>query len=198
LQPQKKDERMNWWLLTIPVISACIGWITNLVAIKLLFSRIIPRQQPLIAQKIGKLVSTELLSFDEIGQKITSPENIQKIMPVVEQHMDDFLRNRLKQAFPIISMFISDKMIGELKVVFMKELEELFPVMMKNYVKNLEQDLDLEHLVTTKLASFPPEKLEAGLSQSMRKEFRGVNLFAAAIGFCIGLVQLLIVILTSK
>ena len=30
---------MNYWLLLIPVISAFIGWVTNWVAIKMLFTQ---------------------------------------------------------------------------------------------------------------------------------------------------------------
>jgi uncharacterized membrane protein YheB (UPF0754 family) len=189
---------MNWWLLLVPFMAACIGPLIISLVTKLLFTRILPRQQPLLAQKIGKLVSTELFSFDAIAEKMTSPQNIQKIMPVVEQHMDDFLRNRLKVAFPVISMFISDKMINELKQVFMKELETLFPVMIRGYVKNLEQDLNIEQMVAGKIASYPVHTLEATIKQGMRREWRMLNLLAAAIGLAAGLVQLAVVLAVTR
>lgn len=131
---------MNYWLILIPLISAFIGWFTNWIAIKMLFHPkepkkilgitfhgIFPKRQKLFAEKLGKLVSTELLSFSEIEQKITDPANLQNLMPFVEQKVDQFLRVKIVEVFPLISMFIGDSTINQLKAVFMDELNVLFP-----------------------------------------------------------------------
>ena len=201
---------MNPWLLLIPVISGFIGWITNLVAIKMLFhpreplrvfgfemQGIFPKRQQQFAQKLGKLVSEELLSFSEIENKITHPDNLGKIMPVVEAHIDDFLRNRLSDVFPVISMFIGDKTISQLKGHFMKELETLFPVLMQRYMKNLQSELDLERIVVDKVSGFSSDKLEEILMSIMAKEFRFVEVLGGVLGFLIGLLQVGITIWIS-
>lgn len=201
---------MNYWLLIIPVISAFIGWVTNWVAIKMLFHPrepkrflgitfhgIFPKRQQQFAEKLGKLVSAEFLSFSDIEQKISSPENLKKIMPMIETHIDDFLRHKLSNEMPILSMFIGDKTINSLKEVFMKELEILFPQVMKQYAANLKTELDLEHIVIQKVSNFSSDKLEEILYQIMSKEFRFVEIIGAAIGFIIGVVQVAITVLTS-
>ncbi len=201
---------MNYWLLIIPVISAFIGWVTNWVAIKMLFHPrepkkflgitfhgIFPKRQQQFAEKLGKLVSAEFLSFSDIEQKISSPENLKKIMPMIETHIDDFLRHKLSNEMPILSMFIGDKTINSLKEVFMKELEILFPQVMKQYAANLKTELDLEHIVIQKVSNFSSDKLEEILYQIMSKEFRFVEILGAVIGFIIGVVQVAITVLTS-
>lgn len=201
---------MNYWLLIIPVISAFIGWVTNWIAIKMLFHPrepkrilgitfhgIFPKRQQQFAEKLGKLVSAEFLSFTDIEQKISDPENLKKIMPMIEQHVDDFLRTRLSDEMPVISMFIGDKTIGKLKTAFMKEIELLFPPVMKQYAANLKTELDLEQIVIKKVSGFSSDKLEEILYQIMSKEFRFVEIIGAVIGFIIGAVQVLITVLTS-
>ncbi len=202
---------MNYWLLIlIPLISAFIGWITNWVAIKMLFhprepkkilgitfQGIFPKRQKQFAEKLGKLVSAEFLSFDDIEQKISNPENLKMIMPMVENHIDDFLRNRLSNEMPVISMFIGNKTIEKLKEAFMKEIELLFPQVMKQYAAKLKDELDLEHIVIKKVAAFSSDKLEEVLYQIMSKEFRFVEIIGAVIGFIIGLVQVIITQLTT-
>jgi uncharacterized membrane protein YheB (UPF0754 family) len=201
---------MNYWLLTIPVISAFIGWVTNWVAIKMLFHPrepkrilgitfhgIFPKRQQQFAEKLGKLVSNEFLSFEDIEQKISNPDNLKKIMPLIENHVDDFLRTRLSDEMPVISMFIGDKTIGKLKGAFMKEIEVLFPQVMKQYAANLKTELDLEQIVIKKVSGFSSDKLEEILYQIMSKEFRFVEIIGAVIGFIIGAVQVLITVLTS-
>jgi uncharacterized membrane protein YheB (UPF0754 family) len=202
---------MNYWLLIfIPLISAFIGWVTNWVAIKMLFHPrhpkkilgitfhgIFPKRQQQFAEKLGKLVSAEFLSFDDIEQKISNPENLKKIMPMIENHVDDFLRNKLSTEMPVISMFIGDKTIIKLKESFMKEIEILFPLVMKKYAANLKDELDLEMIVIEKVSGFSSDKLEQVLQQIMSKEFRFVEIIGAIIGFFIGLVQVLITHFTS-
>lgn len=198
---------MNWTYILVPLISALIGWLANRMLIKMLFrpvkpvrvlgitiQGIFPKRQEDLAAKLGKLVSTELFSFSDIEEKITHPDNIKKILPYVEQHIDEFLRQRLKEVFPMISMFIGEKTINQLKTVFMDELERLFPVLMKNYMTNLQQDLDLEKIVTEKLSAFPIEKLESALYESMGAELRLAGIFGAVIGLLIGLLQVLLII----
>lgn len=201
---------MNYWLLLIPLISAFIGWVTNWVAIKMLFHPrtpkkilgitfhgIFPKRQQQFAEKLGKLVSAEFLSFDDIEQKISNPDNLKKVLPMIEIHIDNFLRHRLKDEMPVISMFIGDKTISTLKTAFMNEIETLFPQVMKQYASNLKTELDLEQIVIEKVSNFSSDKLEEVLYQIMSKEFRFVEIIGAVIGFIIGLIQILITQLTS-
>jgi uncharacterized membrane protein YheB (UPF0754 family) len=196
---------MNPTYVLIPLISAFIGYFTNWIAIKMLFhprkplrvagitlQGVFPKRQQQFAEKLGRLVSQELLSFRDIEEKITGVENLKKIMPVVDAHVDHFLRNRLSDVFPVISMFIGDKTIAQLKGFFMAELESLFPTLMKNYMKNLQSELDLERIVTEKVAGFSTDKLEDLLRGIMAREFRFVEIIGGVVGLLIGTVQVAI------
>jgi uncharacterized membrane protein YheB (UPF0754 family) len=195
--------KISWWFYTIPFISAFIHWLTIWMALKLLFhprqpkkvlgftlQGIFPKRQRQIAESLGRIVGQELLSFGDIEKAITDPENVQRILPLVEEHIDHFLRNKLKETMPMIAMFIGDKTINQLKAVFMKELEELFPVIMRNYVTHLREDLDLEKMVVEKIAGFSNDRLETMLNEFLTKEFRFVEVIGAALGFLIGLLQI--------
>ena len=197
---------MTWTHYIFPVIiSAFTGWVTTWIAIKMLFhprnpihilgikiQGIFPKNQKLIAQKLGQVVSRELLSFAEIEKKVTDPENLSKLKPEIEKHIDSFLRDKLKDTFPMLSMFIGDKTINQLKAAFLMELESLFPVLMKSYMTKLEQELDLEKIVTEKVASFSSNKLEDILNQITKKEFKFLELVGAVFGMMIGIVQVLV------
>jgi uncharacterized membrane protein YheB (UPF0754 family) len=202
--------RISWWFYTIPFISAFIHWLTIWMALKLLFhprqpkkilgftlQGVFPKKQRQIAESLGRIVGQELLSFTDIEQAITDPKNVQRMLPMVEEHIDHFLRVKLKETMPMIAMFIGDKTIAQLKAVFMKELEELFPVVLKNYVGHLREDLDLEKIVVDKIAGFSNDRLEAMLNEFLTKEFRFVEVIGAALGFLIGLLQIGMTLLTK-
>jgi uncharacterized membrane protein YheB (UPF0754 family) len=161
------------------------------------FHGIFPKRQQQFAEKLGKLVSAEFLSFADIEEKISNPENLKKVMPMIEAHVDSFLRTRLSAEMPMISMFIGDKTINKLKEALMKEIESLFPQVMKQYAANLKTELDLEQIVIKKVSGFSSDKLEEILYQIMSKEFRFVEVIGAVIGFIIGAIQVLITVLTT-
>lgn len=201
---------MTWVLFLIPIISAFIGWFTNWIAIKMLFhprvpkkilgitfQGIFPKRQQQFAMKLGKLVSNELLSFDDIEKKISKPENIEKLMPVLEAHIDRFLREKLAAQIPMLAMFIGEKTIAQVKGVFMEELQSLFPILMKQYMSTLQNELDLEKIVTEKVGKFSSDKLEEILNQIMSSEFRFVEVIGGVLGFLIGIVQVLLTLLTN-
>jgi len=190
------------------ILSAFTGWITTWIAIKMLFhprnpvkflgftlQGIFPKNQPLIAGKLGQVVGKELLSFGEIEEKVTNPENLKKLKPVIEEHIDNFLTNKLKDVFPMFSMFIGEKTISQLKEAFLAELETMFPILMKTYMNKLQDDLDMEKIVTEKVASFSSEKLEDILNQITKKEFKFLEFIGAFFGLLIGMIQVLIGVL---
>jgi uncharacterized membrane protein YheB (UPF0754 family) len=196
---------MSYWIILVPIISAFIGWFTNWIAIKMLFhpknpikilgitfQGIFPKRQKQFAEKLGKLVSAELLSFQEIEQKIANPNNVKKLMPLVEGHIDHFLRVKLSDQMPVISMFIGDKTINQLKQVFITELEELFPVIMSNYMGHLKEELNLEKIVIEKVSNFSTDKLEEILKSIMSSEFRFIEILGGILGFLLGLIQVAI------
>ncbi len=186
------------------LLSAFTGWFVIWLFIKILFrphkplviagfkvQGVLPANQQLIAEKIGKSVSAEF-SLDALQQKITDPENFNKLKPEIEEHIDSFLRERLKVTFPMLSMLIGDKTITQLKTAFLTELETLFPVLMKSYVANLEKDFDIEKLVSEKIAGFSTIKAEKLIYLSAKKQLLKVQLLGAAIGLLTGLIHILI------
>jgi uncharacterized membrane protein YheB (UPF0754 family) len=159
------------------------------------FHGIFPKRQAQFAAKLGKLVSEELLSFQEIEQKITDPANLQNIMPDVDAHIDQFLRVKLVTQMPMIGMCIGDKTIAELKKVFLEEMASLFPIIMKSYMLSLKDQLNLEQIVMEKVSRFSSDKLEQILLAIMSKEFRFVEILGGVLGFLIGLLQVFLTLL---
>ena len=201
---------MNYWLILIPLLSAFTGWITIKLALKTLFrplepkkfmgftfQGILPKQRQEIAARLGQIAAKEFSSFTWLEQKISDPVNIEKIKPLLETHIDDFLRNKLKEQMPMIGMFIGDKTINTLKVLFMQEIETLFPQVMQHYAVNLKNDLNIEQMVVSKISDVSPEKIESLFYKNLAKEFRIANGLGAVVGFLIGIIQLVIILLTS-
>lgn len=192
----------------LPFIAAFIGWFTNWIAIKMLFhpkepmrflgltiQGIFPKRQAQFAASLGSLVSRELISFDDIARRIHSPETLQKVLPVVEEKVHQYIHVKLKEEMPLLSMFINEKTMSSIQAGIVKEFEAMFPVMLDKLTAGMQQELNVERLVTDKVAAFSSDKLEAILFSIMSREFRFVEIVGAVLGFLIGWVQILLTLL---
>lgn len=192
-------------LYLLPLISAFIGWFTNWIAIKMLFhpreeknilglriQGIFPKRQVQFAEKLGALVSRELISFNEISQKINDPATISRAMPFIEHHVDQFIQVKLKEEIPLLSMFISGNTLENIKKGIVHEFEELFPSLMTHLTEGMQKELDIEKMVIEKVKGFSSDKLEEILQSIMKKEFRFVEIIGGVLGFIIGLIQVLL------
>ena len=178
---------MTGLIYVTPLLSALLGWLISKVAVIYFFKKHLPENKAGLA---SRLAYTKLISFNSIEEKLTGSEGMKKIIPVIENHIDDFLRNKLVKAMPVIGMFIGEKTTGQLKDIFLKELEEIFPTVMTSYISNLRQELDIKQLITEKIESLPPGKFEGAVRLALRSELRLFGLFGATLGLVIGLFQL--------
>jgi uncharacterized membrane protein YheB (UPF0754 family) len=193
----------------IPIAGAFLGWILTAALIKMLFhprwpkrflglglQGYIPKNRAILTDKIAAGISKgDFFSIDEIAAKVSNPENFQQIMPMAAQHIDEFLRLKLPKAMPMISMFIGDRTINQLKTVFMDELEQLFPQIMQSYIGNLKSEINIEQLIRNKINQIPTEKMEQWLMIAMKKQVRLICLLGAGIGLVTGIFQILLMFL---
>jgi exonuclease I len=71
---------------------------------------------------------------------LTENDPFESMKPVINDKLDDFFRHKLSAKLPMISMFIGDKTIEELKAVFMEELALLFPLLIIEFSAHLNKD----------------------------------------------------------
>lgn len=186
-----------------PLIAAFIGWITTWLAIKMLFhprnpvhflgmtiQGVFPKRQQMVAQKLGEIVAKELIHFDEIATMLKDPQQLKDLTPTIEKHLDSFLHVKLKEKLPVISMFVGDSTLQKLKDGMLEEIEVLLPEVINQYTNSLGQKIDIEKIVTEKVAGYSSDKLEEILLSVMKKEFWFLELVALVLGFIIGLMQM--------
>ncbi|MBK7885599.1 MAG: DUF445 domain-containing protein [Chitinophagaceae bacterium] len=193
-------------LIVIPVFCS---WLTSRIVIKILFypqqpvkifgttlQGVFPKKKQLLAQKLAQWLRSKFISYSEIEQRITDPKNFQQLKPDIEKHIDNFLRNKLKDVFPMIAAFIGDKTINQLKQAFLNELETLFPVLIKSYIDNLKDKLDIEKIITEKLNNITLHEIEANFNTHAKKRLQYV---AILFGTLTGIIQIIakIIFITS-
>jgi uncharacterized membrane protein YheB (UPF0754 family) len=191
-------------LVSIPLISALIGWVTNYLAIKMLFrphkpvkilgftiQGILPRRKSDLAIQIGETVEKELISHDDIKKAIDNPDFHKELSVTVVGAIETVLVTKLG-ANPMLAMFLSGDMVESIKGMLAEEVEKEVPVFMETMFERMESYIDFKELVARKVDEFDMDKLEAIVYDIASKELKTIEILGAVLGFLVGLVQLTI------
>ncbi len=184
---------MIYWLLIIPPFSALTGWIVIRVFFKIIFYPH-PKRKNEWTIKLGKLVSAEFQNSFDIEKKISDPEQLLKVMPLIEKHVEEFLQVKLKEEIPMLSMFVGDKTMLSVKKIFMQEIKILFPEIMKELASNFKKNLDLETIVVQKLQEASRGDFQKRIGETLQKEQKLAAILGITIGFIIGVIELIIIV----
>lgn len=189
----------------LPVIAACIGWVTNYLAVKMLFHPrreikvagirfhgVFPKRQKVLAERLGEIVSEELFSIEEVTGKLGEMAASDEVSQLVADRIEQTIRNKLVKSFPMLSMFLSDDMVEKVTGLFLSDLKGMLEDVAGEIGAKLEEEIDVKATVREKVAAFSTDKLEEMLFSIMKKEFRFIEVVGAALGFLIGSVQVLL------
>ena len=193
-------------IYTLPIIAGLIGWVTNFLAIKMLFhpkkkinlyfftiQGIFPKRQDVLAERLGKIVSSELFSFKDIKDRFTSTSTAVEINKVLDEKLEDFMEDKIKTAMPMLAMFLNKEAKAKIKDTLHQEFQNILPDILNKYSEKLEKDIDVEAIVSQKVSAFSSDKLEQILFSIMKKEFKFIEILGGVLGFMIGIIQLLII-----
>ena len=155
---------MGQGLWVVPIISALCGLAIALIMRAAIFKRVPAMTNAFISSAKDDLSSMNAHAF-------------QNIQPLIETQIDNFLRHKLSKAMPMLSMFIGEKTINQLKTVFMKELEDIFPGIIGKYSNDLLSSAEI--------------KLVPAITSKLKKELRLLPVAGAIAGLLTGVIQLL-------
>ena len=189
-------------LVIMVIISAAIGWITNWVAIKMLFrphneinlgllkiQGLIPKRRAEIGTGIADVIQNELISIKDVIANIDREEFSKRLNDLIDDVLEKNLKTKVKEKFPVMQMFFSDKMAKDvsdtIKGIVMENQDKIFEVF-SNYA---EENINFSTIITDKISNFSLDKLEEIITGLAKKELKHIEVIGAILGAFIGLVQ---------
>jgi uncharacterized membrane protein YheB (UPF0754 family) len=193
-------------IYAIPFISAIIGYVTNYIAIKMLFyprkpvnffifriHGIFPKRKTALARRMARLVAEELLSMDQLKEEIDRQATQGQIRAAIEEEVEIYLREKIASLNPLIKTLINDNRILKLRDKMCGEIESFIPRITLQFFNRLDT-VNLENMVFEQVASFTSDKLEHMMMSVIQKELRFIELAGAILGFIIGLAQVFLLL----
>ena len=143
--------------LVMILISGAIGWITNWVAIKMLFrphkeinfglfkiQGLIPKRRAEIGSGIANIIQNELISVKDVISNIDREEFSKRLDSSIDKVLEKNLKAKVKEKFPVLQMFFTDRMAKDvsntIKDIIMENQEKIFEIF-SNYA---EENINFE------------------------------------------------------
>lgn len=197
----------NWVvLLGVPLIGGLIGWVTNYVAVKMLFhprlprrvlfvefQGVFPKRQQAFAKKLGELVSEQLISKTDVLSTLHAAAESDRVRGVITTHIEDAITKKLPQAIPMIAMVLSPELVKTVTGVILRDMNVLINELVTEISGHVEGALDIHRLVEEKVAAFSSDRLEEVIVGIMKREFTFIEQVGGVLGFLIGVVQVILV-----
>ena len=196
-------------ILFMIMIGAIIGWVTNILAIKLLFrplkpfkipiinyevQGLLPKRKAEIANNIGRTVDEELLSIEDILNKMIEDEDKNNIVKAIKIRVNMVIDEKM----PIIMPSAFKKIIKEyVDTVLEEEVASLINDLSEDLIHKATARINIKEMVEDRINAFEMEKIEEIILSIARKELKHIERLGGILGALIGLIQGIIVVSIS-
>jgi uncharacterized membrane protein YheB (UPF0754 family) len=199
----------NWIVLLIPLISALVGWFTNVVAIKMMFHPIefvgippylgwqgvIPANAMRLAKVSNALITQKLLSLRELFDQSFNADSFTGklgtvIDDVAEQVIDEVANKHAKAMWDNAGKFMQNKVREQVRT----ELIEVSRAIAMDMADDIDRIMDIEKTVLEAM-----ERHKALMGEMFydvgQQEFKFIERSGLFFGFLFGVFQMLIWVL---
>lgn len=192
-------------ILILAIIGGLIGYITNVIAIKLIFRPInpikipifnieiigmIPKRKVEIATNIGKVVEDQFLSVDEITDNIITEQD--------KEHIIDYIKVRIKlilnEKMTLIPSSIRNLVQNYVSEIIEDEIREGIDELSEEMIIKANSRINIKEIVENKINELDLYELETIILQIVKNELRHIEILGLILGFFIGIVQGIITI----
>ena len=192
-------------ILILAIIGGLIGYITNVIAIKLIFRPInpikipilnieiigmIPKRKTEIATNIAKVVEEQFISVDEITDNIITEQD--------KQHIIDYIKVRVKlilsEKMTLIPSTIRNLVQNYVSEIIEDEIREGIDELSEEMIIKTKNRINIKEILENKINELDLYELETIILQIVKNELRHIEVLGLILGFFIGIVQGIITI----
>jgi len=193
-------------------VGILIGWFTNYLAIKLLFrpykemnffffkiQGLIPKRRDEISENIADVVEKELISVDDIENKLKEVEfDDGMIEKVLDKLVEEKLKKSILEKNPLLKMIINDSMVDKIKKYFKNMILENKDEILSEMIKIGKEKIDFKEIILEKMKNFSLEEIEKIILSISKNELKHIEIIGGVLGGLIAVFQFLFMVLLKQ
>ncbi len=188
--------------VTVPVITALIGWITNWAAVKMIFhparfagigpvgwQGILPRNAKKFASGVADTITSKLLSARELAERLDPEEMEQLFEESLEHETEPIVRDAAEHLQPGAWDALPEPARQMIIVQVRAESRRIARDIFDRLQGVSDELLDLKQLVVKELSGDNTNKLVRLFQEIGARELKFIEYYGGVFGFMIGLAQ---------
>jgi len=194
-------------LIIMIIVGGVIGWITNVLAIKMLFrplkpiiiplinfkiQGLIPMRRSEIARSIGAAVENELIRVNDIIEQLVTEENKKEVLDSIRKRVLKTLELKLPSLIPTA---IRQKLLEYIGEQIDLEAAGILDRTIDDLTNKAIERVKVGQMVADKIDEFELEKIEQMILQLSSRELKHIEILGGILGAVIGLFQGLLVMI---
>lgn len=192
-----------WFYLLIPIISALVGWATNVLALKMTFyptefwgippalgwQGIIPSKAGVMAEKAVDMMTSKLIDVQEVFERMDPDKVLEELRPelqrVNETIINEVMRSQVGKVWKLVPPLVKEQIYAQSTIEMPFVIRE-FMAEMKIHIKEL---FDVKRMVVDSLTR-DKDLLNDIFLKVGDQEFAFIERSGLYFGFLFGLIQM--------
>jgi uncharacterized membrane protein YheB (UPF0754 family) len=194
----------QWWVL--PVVGASVGYITNWIALKVIFNPVEKRRigpfelqglfiqrQPEVARAYGREVAQNTITLENIAEDMLHGRKSDRTRKMLREVLKPEVDKAMGAVGPAVRVATGTAEYDAIRDRMAEEAVEVSVEPMQDPEFNRERAEAIEDLIATRLAELPPEEYVETLRTAFEEDEWMLIGLGAVLGFVAGWIQLLVV-----
>ncbi|MFL5846040.1 MAG: hypothetical protein ACJ762_15235 [Solirubrobacteraceae bacterium] len=193
----------QWWLL--PIVGVVVGYVTNLVAILMIFEPVEPRRilgvrwhglflrrQHEVAEVYAGIIADEIVTVSNIGEELLTGPRSDRTRHLIETSMRPAVDNALGPLQPAVRVAVGTREYDAIRDSVASEAISYTITPLSDPEFNRRQGAAVKALVAERMREMPPRDFTEMLRTAIKEDEWLLYLHGAVLGFGAGLVHLAI------
>jgi uncharacterized membrane protein YheB (UPF0754 family) len=193
----------QWWVL--PIAGVIIGYVTNLLAIKMIFEPVQPRRigpfrfhglflrrQPEVAEVYGEIIADDIVTIGNIGDDLLHGPRSDRTRLMIETAMRPAIDRAVGPASTAVRVAVGTDTYDAIRDSVASEAVEYTMTPLTDAEFNRRQSSAVKKLIAERMREMGPADFSEMLRTAMREDEWLLYLHGAVLGFGAGVAHLLI------
>lgn len=191
------------WVL--PVFGFLVGWVTNFLALKVIFSPLNPipmfggrfvlqgiflKRQVEVSEIFSRVVMTEILTIDKIWKSIFTGPLSHNFFAMLRAHTLVFVDKLIHEIQPLAIAALGGAEFARMKESIAKNVMDSLPLIIDHSFEYTQRALDMEETVKNRMQELPPAEFEGVLHPAFQEDEIQLVALGGVLGALVGVLQL--------
>ena len=194
-------------LILFPICCALVGWVTNVIAVRMIFfpirprrvlglkfQGVLPKHHGFFAEEMAQVVTSDFMTTGELVEQLDAGALVNAVRPRLEPLLDGFIE-QLRQMLPPAQreMLLSPGVVQRVKARLEEQVAAELPGAVERLHGQADQMVDLNKLIVDKLVELGPRRFVSIIQELGKGELFWIRVYGGLFGGLIGLAQFTVI-----